>query len=74
MFVGLGLCPTRLRRPGLRRAFYVPILVRPPVRARRALGKGKNMLYNRKKIKENPPKALLKKWWGIRHKNIDIVY
>jgi len=32
------------------------------------------MLYNRKKIKENPPKALLKKWWGIRHKNIDIVY
>jgi hypothetical protein len=39
-----------------------------------ALDKGKNMLYNRKKIKETPLKALLKKWWGIRHKNIDIVY
>jgi hypothetical protein len=71
MFVGLGLRPARLRRSGLRRAFYVPILVRPPVRARHNFGQGKKHVVQQEK---NPPAALLKRWWGIRHKNIDIVY
>jgi len=72
MFVGFGLRSAQLRRAGLRHFDRLSIdklrvnsaglaekkNESPPVPEQDAvLGKGKNMLYNRKKIKENPPKA-----------------
>jgi hypothetical protein len=69
MFVGFGLCPARLRR-AFRQAqggqacdelFMCPFSSVRRSEQDAALGKGKNMLYNRKKIKENPPRITA---WG----------
>jgi hypothetical protein len=61
MFVGFGLRSAQLRRAGLRRAFYVPILVRPPVRAKRSFGQGERTMMYKKKIKEKSGQAI---WHG----------
>jgi len=51
MLVGFGLRSARLRRPGLRRAFYVPILVRSAGPSKMQLGQGKEHVVQKEKSK-----------------------